>query len=86
MGQIAAALLFAVAAGLGITVILAMLKMNGNAILSALVGEGAFPIVAGPSTGPSNESSPLRRSATRRDEPRPARINLPAQPVLSRAA
>lgn len=86
MGQIAAALLFAVAAGLGITVILAMLKMNGNAILSALVGEGAFPIVAGPSTGPSNEAIPLRRSATRRDAPRPARITLPAQPVLSRAA
>ena len=38
MVQVAAALLFALAAGLGITVILAMLKSNESAILSALLG------------------------------------------------
>ena len=43
MVQVAAALLFALAAGLGVTVILAMLKNNEDAILSALLGEGAFP-------------------------------------------
>ena len=35
MVQVAAALLFALAAGLGVTVILAMLKNNEDAILSA---------------------------------------------------
>ena len=48
MVQVAAALLFAVAAGLGLTVILAMLKNNDAAILSALLGEGAFPVEAAP--------------------------------------
>lgn len=43
MVQVAAALLFASAAGLGVLVILAMLRTNGDAILSALAGEGAFP-------------------------------------------
>src|SRR3546814_10283588 len=43
MVQVAAVFLFALAAGLGLTVILAMLKSNGAAILSALLGEGAFP-------------------------------------------
>ncbi|MGH6650273.1 MAG: hypothetical protein ACREB7_03985 [Sphingopyxis sp.] len=86
MVQVAAALLFAIAAGLGITVILAMLKMNGDAILSALVGEGAFPIVAAPSSGPSSEATPLRPLAARRNAPRPVRSPLPAQVVLSRAA
>ena len=46
MVQVAAALLFTLAAGLGVTVILAMLKNNENAILSALLGEGAFPVDA----------------------------------------
>ena len=48
MVQVAAALLFALAAGLGVTVILAMLKNNENAILSALLGEGAFPAETAP--------------------------------------
>ena len=86
MGQIAAALLFAVAAGLGITVILAMLKMNGNAILSAFAGEGAFPVAAGPATGPSQEAVRSRRPMTRREAPRPARTALTTQSLLSRAA
>ena len=43
MVQVAAALLFALAAGLGVTVILVMLRNNEDAILSALLGEGAFP-------------------------------------------
>lgn len=82
MVQVAAALLFAIAAGLGITVILAMLKNNESAILSALLGEGAFPIATGPVTGPANDAVPLRR----RDAPRPVRAVLTARPVLSRAA
>ena len=60
MLQIAAALLFAIAAGLGIAVILGMLKTNGEAILSALAGEGAFPINAGPQTGPVTRAAALR--------------------------
>ncbi|PAL24990.1 hypothetical protein [Sphingopyxis sp. GW247-27LB] len=86
MVQIATALLFALAAGLGITVILGMLRTNSEAILSALVGEGAFPIVAGPQTGPSSKIVPLRRATGRRDAPRPVRIAMPARPPLSRAA
>lgn len=86
MGQIAAALLFAVAAGLGVTVILAMLKTNGNAILSALAGEGAFPIQTGPVTGPANDALPPLRSSRRREMPHPARAALPARPLISRAA
>lgn len=86
MVQLAAALLFAVAAGLGITVILAMLKNNETAILSALLGEGAFPIIAGPATGPANGAVPLHRPATRRDVPRPLRAAPTVRPLLSRAA
>jgi len=86
MVQVAAALLFAIAAGLGITVILAMLKNNESAILSALLGEGAFPIATGPVTGPTNDAVLLRRRAERRDAPRPVRAVLTARPVLSRAA
>src|SRR3546814_6691794 len=48
MLQLAAALLFTLAAGLGIAVILGMLKVNGEAVLSALAGEGAFPAATGP--------------------------------------
>lgn len=83
MVQLAAALLFAVAAGLGVTVILAMLRNNENAILSALLGEGAFPAQGAPQPGPAVQVVTLRRSATRRDAPRPVRQ---AQPALSRAA
>src|SRR3546814_17660613 len=48
MLQLAAALLFTLAAGLGIAVILGMVKVNGEAVLSALAGEGAFPAAPGP--------------------------------------
>ncbi len=84
MVQLAAALLFAVAAGLGITVILAMLKNNETAILSALLGEGAFPIIAGPATGPANGAVPLHRpyDAPRRSAAAACRPDRPssAQP------
>jgi len=40
MVQVAAALLFAIAAGLGVAVILAMFRSNADAILSALAGVG----------------------------------------------
>lgn len=84
MVQVAAALLFALAAGVGITVILAMLKSNEDAILSALTGEGAFPIHGAPDAGPAPRVLPLRRASARRDAPRPIRTTV--QPQLSRAA
>lgn len=86
MVQVAAALLFAVAAGLGLTVILAMVRNNEDAILSALVGEGAFPTDAAPLPGPAPQRITLRRSPGRRDTPRPVRVAVRSQPMLSRAA
>lgn len=86
MVQVAAALLFAIAAGLGLTVILAMLKNNETAILSALLGEGAFPAEAAPQPGPAPAVITLRRSPERRVAPRPARSIVRVQPQLSRAA
>lgn len=86
MVQVAAALLFALAAGLGITVILAMFRSNEDAILSALVGEGAFPVAVGPQPGPASQKLTLRRSPARRDAPRPARAAVRTQPQFSRAA
>lgn len=86
MAQVAAALLFALAAGLGITVILAMLKSNETAILSALLGEGAFARDAAPQPGPATIIK-LRPSAPRRHVARAivARAHH-SQPQLSRAA
>lgn len=86
MVQVAAALLFALAAGLGVTVILAMLKNNENAILSALLGEGAFPVDTAPEAGPAPQRMTLRRSPARRDTPRLVRAVVRVQPQLSRAA
>ena len=86
MVQVAAALLFTLAAGLGVTVILAMLKNNETAILSALFGEGAFPIDTAPEAGPAPQKVTLRRSPARRDAPRPVRAVVRLQPQLSRAA
>ncbi|MEI4508923.1 hypothetical protein WBQ88_19940 [Sphingopyxis sp. CCNWLW253] len=86
MVQVAAALLFALAAGLGVTVILAMLKNNENAILSALLGDGAFPAETAPQSGPLPQKMTLRRSSARRDAPRPIRAAARMQPALSRAA
>lgn len=80
MVQVAAALLFALAAGLGVTVILAMLKNNENAILSALIGEGAFPAEMAPQSGPLPQKITLRRSPARRDAPRPVRAAAGTQP------
>lgn len=86
MVQVAAALLFALAAGLGITVILAMLKSNETAILSALLGEGAFASEAAPQPGPATAIK-LRPSAPRRHIARAivARAQH-SRPQLSRAA
>lgn len=86
MVQVAAALLFTLAAGIGVTVILAMLKSNENAILSALLGEGAFAIDAATHAGPAPQKMTLRRSPARRDVPRAVRAAAPMQPALSRAA
>lgn len=86
MVQVAAALLFVFAAGIGVTVILAMLRNNENAILSALLGEGAFPVETAPQPGPAPQKVTLRRSPARRDAPRPVRAAVRMQPALSRAA
>lgn len=86
MIQVAAALLFAIAAGLGVTVILAMLRNNENAILSALLGEGAFSAETALQPGPVPQKMTLRRSPARRDAPRPVRAAVRMQPALSRAA
>lgn len=82
MFQIAAALLFAVAAGLGVAVIALMLKNNGDAILSALFGEGAFPLDPASRPGATPHGKAQRRA--RRNAPRPARAAIGAR--LSRAA
>ncbi|WP_428628047.1 hypothetical protein [Sphingopyxis sp.] len=86
MVQVAAALLFALAAGLGITVILAMLKSNENAILSALLGEGAFQIVPAPEAGPAPSVIPMRRAAERRNMALRVPAAMPTRPQFSRAA
>ena len=86
MVQVAAALLFTLAAGIGVTVILAMLKSNENAILSALLGEGAFPVDAATHAGPTPQKVTLRRAPARRDTPRAVRPAIRMQPALNRAA
>lgn len=86
MVQVAAALLFALAASLGVTVILAMVKNNENAILSALLGEGAFPVDTAPQSGPLPQKIKLRRSPGRRDAPRAVRAAARMQLALNRAA
>ncbi len=86
MVQIAAALLFAIAAGLGVAVILGMLKSNGAAIISALAGEGAFPVAAGPQSGPKAKAVTLRRTGGRPEASRPVRASMPVRSPLSRAA
>jgi hypothetical protein len=86
MVQVAAALLFTVAAGLGVTVILAMLKNNENAVLSALLGEGAFPVTTAPESGPALRVLPLRHVAARREMPRRVPAALSVRPQFSRAA
>lgn len=86
MVQVAAALLFTLAAGLGLMVIVAMIRSNGEAILSALVGEGAFPVVAGPSPSPAPQVVDARRAGRHRNAPRPVRVASDRRPLLNRAA
>src|SRR3546814_16533554 len=62
MVQVAAVFLFALSAGLGLTVFLAMLKSNGAAILSALLGDGDFPAGAAHLTGHAPAVFQLRAS------------------------
>lgn len=82
MIQVAAALLFAAAATLGMVVILAMLRTNGDAILSALAGDGAFPHTDAPLSGPATTVVVLRR----RGAPRSVRAPVRVQTGFSRAA
>lgn len=88
MFQIIAALLFAVAAGLGVAVMVLMLKNNGDAILSALAGEGAFPLDPAPRPNAAPQGT-VQETATRharRNAPRPARAAIAGRARLSRAA
>lgn len=84
MFQIIAALLFAVAAGLGVAVMVLMLKNNGDAILSALAGEGAFPLDPAPRPDAAPQGTAARRA--RRNAPRPACAAIAGRARLSRAA
>lgn len=86
MVQVAAALLFAVAAGLGITVILAMLRSNADAILSALLGEGAFPSPAAPGTVSDGKAVKLRAAPVRRLGTGQSRAPSRSVTIVSRAA
>ena len=86
MVQVAAALLFTVAAGLGMTVILAMLRNNEDAVVSALLGEGAFPDKIAAPAGPDPHRITLRRAHGRRPAHRSMGPRLRAQPLVSRAA
>lgn len=86
MVQVAAALLFTLAAGLGVTVILAMLKSNENAILSALLGEGAFPVDVASQSRPAPRKVTLRRSPARHAGAHPVRTAIQMQPALICAA
>lgn len=85
MVQVAVALLFTVAAALGLTVILAMLKNNADAILSALMGEGAFAAAHAPEPGPLPSLTLSHRRVARHAAPRlsPA---ARTQPLFNRAA
>ena len=82
MVQVAAALLVAIAAGLGVAVIVAMVRSNADAILSALAGDGAFPIASAPQPGPASTVIKLRPSAPRHHISRA----VAARPQFSRAA
>lgn len=85
MLQVAAALLFTLAAGLGLAVILAMLTSNGNAILSALAGDGAFPADGVPAS-PAPAAATTRQRPARRLPVGSVSRAIAAQPLLSRAA
>ncbi|MEQ8312039.1 MAG: hypothetical protein RIA72_15235 [Sphingopyxis sp.] len=86
MLQVAAALLFALAAGLGVLVILAMLRNNSSAVVSALLGEGAFPVGVAPQSDPLPQKIKLRRSSALRGSPRAVPSAVRAQRRLSCAA
>ena len=86
MVQVAAALLFAVAASLGITVILAMLRSNADAILSALLGEGAFPSPAAPGLASDGQAIKLRAAPVRHFGTHRSRTHSRSVTIVSRAA
>lgn len=53
MVQLGASLLFAIACGYALIVLVGMLRANADTILSALCGEGAFPAAQGPVDAPA---------------------------------
>lgn len=69
MMQVATALLFVVAAIVSLAAIIAMLKNNQFAIVSALAGRGAFPKTPAPEKGPAAQIvyavRPVRRAEQR---------------------
>lgn len=85
MVQVAAALLFTVAAALGLTVILAMLKNNADAVLSALMGEGAFAATHAPEPGPVPSLILSHRRMARHAAPRISSATR-TQPLFNCAA
>ncbi|WP_081944852.1 hypothetical protein [Sphingopyxis sp. MWB1] len=84
MLQIAIALLFTLAGGGAVMVILAMLASNAAPIWSSLIGEGAFPAYRTPQSGLAPNSLPPRRAPSNRRSPQ-AKKALPAA-VLNCAA
>jgi hypothetical protein len=88
MHQVATSLIFAAAACTGIGVIVLMLKENGAAILSALAGNGAFPMAPAPEKGPAAAHKIHLARPSRRGGRRGGRVsNLPDWAIgLSHAA
>ncbi len=85
MFQVAASLVFVAACGFGLTVILAMLRRNADAIMSALMGEGAFASIAQPTKGPPRRATAARRVTQPTAAPAPSFATSRSQ-QFSRAA
>lgn len=82
MFQVAASLIFVAACGFGLIVILSMLGRNADAIMSALMGEGAFSGISQPAIGPARRANAMRRI----NQPAAASCAAKCSPKFSRAA
>ena len=78
MVQVAASLLFVIACGYALIVLVGMIRTNADPILSALCGEGAFPVGHGPVDAPAAYQPalilrrPMRQVRTARMMPPPS--------------